>query len=290
MKLPWFPGHMARAKQTIKQHLSGIDLVIEVLDARIPRTSRNPDIRNITEMRPRVVVLAKQDLADPKETEAWLKILRADGLPCYAVNAETGEGVENVVSGMSRLASEIMLKLQGRGRRPRPFRVMVIGIPNVGKSSLINRIAGRRSVKTGAKPGITIGKQWIRVGRAIELLDMPGVLSPKMDDPQDLLKLAATGALTEESFDEVQVAEGLLETLRDRTCDTLTARYKLENVQGQDGHTILNLIGERRGCLGSGGTIDVSRAAVIVLSEFRKGRLGKVTLDTAADDREEAES
>lgn len=290
MKLQWFPGHMAKARQTMKQHLSGIDLVIEVLDARIPRTSRNPDIRRITEMRPRVVVLAKQDLADPEETEAWLRILRAEGLPCYAVNAETGEGVENVVSGMSRLAQEIMLKLQHRRRRPRPFRVMVIGIPNVGKSSLINRIAGRKSAKTGAKPGITMGKQWIRVGRAIELLDMPGVLSPKMDDPLDIFKLAATGALTEEGFDEVDVAEGLLETLRDRTCHTLTARFKLGDIQGQDGHTILQAIGERRGCLGPGGTIDVSRAAVIVLSEFRKGRLGKVTLDIAADNQWEAES
>ncbi len=290
MKFPWFPGHMARAKQTMKQHLSGIDLVIEVLDARIPRTSRNPDIRGITEMRPRVVVLAKQDLADPKETEAWLKILRADGLACYAINAETGEGVEDVVSGISRLASEIMLKLQDRRRRPRPFRVMVIGIPNVGKSSLINRIAGRRSAKTGAKPGITRGKQWIRVGRAIELLDMPGVLSPRMDDPEDLFKLAATGALTEESFDAVQVAEGLLETLRGRAYHALTARFKLGDIQDRDGHTILRLIGEKRGCLGSGGTIDVSRAAVIVLSEFRKGLFGRVTLDPAVDDRLEAES
>ncbi len=290
MKYPWFPGHMAKAKQTIRRHLSGIDLVIEVLDARIPRTSRNPDIRGITEMRPRVVVLAKRDLADPKETEAWLKVLRADGLACYAVNSETGEGVEDVVSGISRLASEIMLKLRGRRRKPRPVRAMVIGIPNVGKSSLINRIAGRRSAKTGAKPGITMGKQWIRVGRAIELLDMPGVLSPKMDDPSDLFKLAATGALTEESYDEVQVAEGLLETLRDRACHTLTARYKLGDIQGWDGHAILRSIGENRGCLGAGGTIDVSRAAVIVLSEFRKGILGRVTLDIAAAGLREAES
>lgn len=274
----------------MKQHLSGIDLVVEVLDARIPRTSRNPDIAGITEMRPRVVVLAKEDLADPNETKAWLKILKADGLACYAVNAETGEGVQDVVSGISRLALEIMMKLQDRRRRPRPFRVMVIGIPNVGKSSLINRIAGRKSAKTGAKPGITMGKQWIRVGRAVELLDMPGVLSPRMDDPSDLFKLAATGALTEESYDEVQVAEGLLETLRDRTCHTLTSRFKLGDIKGQNGHTILRAIGERRGCLGLGGTVDVSRAAVIVLSEFRKGLLGKVTLDSAADDQREADS
>jgi ribosome biogenesis GTPase A len=289
MKFPWFPGHMARARQTMKQYLSGIDLAIEVLDARIPRTSRNPDIKNITENRPRVVVLAKHDLADPEETKAWLRILRADGLDCYAVNAETGEGVEDVVSGISRLAGELMLRLAGRERRPRPFRVMVIGIPNVGKSSLINRIAGRKSAKTGAKPGITRGKQWIRVGRAIELLDMPGVLSPRMDDPEDLFKLAATGALTEESFDEVQVAEGLLETLRDKAYHALTARFKLGDIEDQDGHMILQLIGEKRGCLGLGGVIDVSRAAQIVLSEFRKGLLGRVTLDPAVDDRLEAE-
>ncbi|HXL04399.1 MAG TPA: ribosome biogenesis GTPase YlqF [Bacillota bacterium] len=285
MKFPWFPGHMARTKRTMKQHLFGIDLVIEVLDARIPRTSRNPDIKSITENRPRVVVLAKRDLADPNETKAWLRILRADGLDCYAVNAETGEGVEDVVAGISRLAEELMLRLAGRERRPRPFRVMVIGIPNVGKSSLINRIAGRKSAKTGAKPGITRGKQWIRVGRAIELLDMPGVLSPRMDNPEDLFKLAATGALAEECFDEIRVAEDLLETLRDKACNALTARFKLSDIEGEDGHTILQLIGEKRGCLGSGGIVDISRAATIVLSEFRKGLLGRVTLDPAVDDR-----
>jgi ribosome biogenesis GTPase A len=290
MKLPWFPGHMARAKQVMKQHLSGIDLVIEVLDARIPQTSRNPDIKKIIGNRSRVVALAKHDLADPEETKAWLKILRTDGAGCYAVNAETGEGVADVVSGISHLASETMLKLAGRRRRSRPFRVMVIGIPNVGKSSLINRIAGRRSAKTGAKPGITRGKQWIRVGRAIELLDMPGVLSPRMDDPEAIFRLAATGALTEESFDEVVVAEALLEILRDRAYHALITRFKLGDVKGQDGHAILRLIGEKRGCLGSGGIIDVSRSAVIVLSEFRKGLLGRITLDLARDDRQEAES
>mgnify|MGYP000855207504 FL=1 len=290
MKFPWFPGHMARAKQTMKLHLSGIDLIIEVLDARIPRTSRNPDIKGIIKNRSRVVVLAKHDLADPKETETWLRILRADGLKCYAIDAETGAGVDDVVHGISSLASETMLKLAGRQRRPRPFRVMVVGIPNVGKSSLINRIAGRKSAKTGAKPGITTGKQWIRVGRAIELLDMPGVLSPRMDDPEDIFKLAATGALTEDSFDGVAVAEGLLEVLQDKAYNTLIARYKIGDIHDQSGHAILRLIGEKRGCLGSGGVIDVSRAAVIVLSEFKKGLLGRLTLDSPAVSESGAES
>lgn len=290
MKFSWFPGHMARAKQTIKMYLSGIDLVIEVLDARIPSTGRNPDIRGITENKPRVVVLAKCDLADPKETEAWLRILRRDGLMCYAVNAETGEGVEDLVSGISRVASETMMKLARRERRPRPFRVMVIGIPNVGKSSLINRIAGRKSAKTGAKPGITRGKQWIRVGRAIELLDMPGVLSPRMASEEDVFKLAVTGALTDDSFDEIKAAEGLLEVLRDKAFHALTARFKIEGLEAQTGHEILRSVGEARGCLGSGGAIDVARAATIVLSEFRKGLLGRITLDPATDNGAGAQS
>ena len=288
MKLPWFPGHMARAKQTIRQHLSGIDLVIEVLDARIPRTSRNPDIESITKNRARIVVLAKCDLADPKETETWLNILRADGL-CYAINAETGEGVEELIYGLSGLAREAMLKLADKQRRPRPFRVMVVGIPNVGKSSFINRIAGRKSAKPG-ETGITTGKQWIRVGRAIELLDMPGVLSPRMDDPEDIFKLAVTGALAEGGFDEVRVAEDLLEVLCDKARDTLAARYKIGDIQAQRGHAILRLIGEKRGCLGPGGAIDVSRAAQIVLSEFRRGLLGRITLDSGVDIDSGAES
>lgn len=267
----------------MRQYISGIDLVIEVLDARIPMTSRNPDISQITRMKPRVVVLAKADLAEPKDTEAWRKILAAEGHPCYAVNAETGEGVKDVVSGISRLAREVMTKLKDRRRKMRPLRAMVVGIPNVGKSSLINRLAGRKSAKIGAKPGVTTGRQWIKVGNNIELLDMPGVLSPRVDDPLSIFKLAATGALAEDSYDSVEVAHDLLKILQDKTPATLGERFHLEDIRTWDSHRLLHAIGERRGCLGAGGTVDTLRAGVLVLSEFRKGLLGKVTLDNAED-------
>ncbi|NLS44138.1 MAG: ribosome biogenesis GTPase YlqF [Firmicutes bacterium] len=279
----WFPGHMARAGQVIKKYIAGVDLIIEMLDARIPRTSRNPKIKTIIKNKPQIVVLAKYDLAEPKETKAWIDILKADAISCYAVNAETGEGVKDLISGTSRISEDFMLELGKRKRRPRPFRIMVVGIPNVGKSSLINRIAGRKSARTGAKPGITRGKQWIRVGRAIDLLDMPGVLSPGMSDSESLFKLAVTGALDEGSFDRVEVARTLLGILKDKAYHSLVSRFKPDDIEHPDNYKILQSIGKSRGCLGSGGTIDISRAAAIVISEFRKGLLGRITLDSAID-------
>ncbi|MEW5866747.1 MAG: ribosome biogenesis GTPase YlqF [Bacillota bacterium] len=281
MILPWFPGHMARARQAIKRSLAGIDMVIEVLDARIPATSRNPDIAGIIGDRPRVIVLAKEDLASPEETKKWLAVLRAGGLFCFAVNAETGEGVDKVVEACSSVASQVMLKLATKHRKPRAVRVMVIGIPNVGKSSLVNRIAGRKSAKTGARPGVTRGKQWISVGRAIELLDTPGVLWPRADDLSAMFKLAATGALNDDSFDQVQVAERLLEELTEKSPGALAVRLKLQDVRGCSGDALLEHVGRRRGCLGPGGVVDLARAGAVVLSDFRRGLLGRVTLDPA---------
>ncbi|MDI7246327.1 MAG: ribosome biogenesis GTPase YlqF [Bacillota bacterium] len=279
MMLSWFPGHMAKARQAIKRSLAGIDVVVEVLDARIPDTSRNPEIAWIVGERAKIVVLAKEDLASPDETRKWLAALRAREPFCYAVNAETGEGVEAVVEACSSVAGQIMLRLASRGRRMRPVRAMVIGIPNVGKSSLVNRIAGRRSAKTGARPGITRGKQWITVGRGIDLLDTPGVLWPRADDPAAMFKLAATGAISDETFDPADVAEHLLDVLRERAPDALASRLKLEDVRAVGGRELLELVGRKRGCLGPGGVVDLSRAGVVVLSDFRKGLLGRVTLD-----------
>ncbi len=281
MMLSWFPGHMAKARQAIKRNLAGIDVVIEVLDARIPETSRNPEIAWIVGDRARVVVLAKEDLANPVETGKWLAALRSREPFCYAVNAETGEGVEAVVEACSSVAGQIMLRLASRGRRMRAVRAMVIGIPNVGKSSLVNRIAGRRSAKTGARPGITRGKQWITVGRGIELLDTPGVLWPRADDPAAMFKLAATGAIGDESFDPADVAERLLDVLREKAPDPLASRLKAEDVRSLSGRELLEIVGRKRGCLGPGGVVDLARAGAVVLSDFRKGLLGRVTLDPA---------
>ncbi len=279
MMLSWFPGHMAKARQAIKRTLAGIDVVIEVLDARIPATSRNPEIAWIVGDRAKVVVLAKEDLASPGETERWLGALRAREPFCFAVNAESGAGVDAVVEACSSVAGQIMLRLSARGRRMRAVRAMVIGIPNVGKSSLVNRIAGRRSAKTGARPGITRGKQWITVGRGIELLDTPGVLWPRADDPSAMFKLAATGAISDESFDLADVAERLLGMLREKAPDALAARLKTQDMSSLRERELLETAGRRRGCLGPGGVVDLSRAGAAVLSDFRKGILGRVTLD-----------
>lgn len=281
MMLSWFPGHMAKARQAIKRNLAGIDVVIEVLDARIPSTSRNPEIAWIVGDRARVVVLAKEDLADPVETGRWLAALRSREPFCYAVNTETGEGVEAVVEACSSVAGQIMLRLASKGRKMRAVRAMVVGIPNVGKSSLVNRIAGRRSAKTGAKPGITRGRQWITVGRGIELLDTPGVLWPRAEDPTTMFKLAATGAISDESFDPADVAERLLDTLKAKVPDSLGSRLKVEDVRALGGHELLEVVGRKRGCLGPGGVVDLARAGAVVLSDFRKGLLGRVTLDEA---------
>ncbi|MCR4401888.1 MAG: ribosome biogenesis GTPase YlqF [Firmicutes bacterium] len=281
MTFSWFPGHMAKARQAIKRSLAGIDVVIEVLDARIPRTSRNPEIEWIVGDRARVVVLAKEDLADPVETGRWLATLRSREPFCYAVNAETGEGIEAVVAACSSVAGQIMLRLAARGRRMRAVRAMVIGIPNVGKSSLVNRIAGRKSARTGARPGITRGNQWIAVGRGIELLDTPGVLWPRADDPGAMFKLAATGAVSDESFDLVDVAERLLEVLRESSPDGLASRLRSHDALAMGGRDLLELAGRKRGCLGPGGVVDTARAAAAVLSDFRKGLFGRVTLDPA---------
>ncbi len=278
---PYFPGHMARARDAIRRSLAGIDMVIEVLDARIPVTSRNPDTAGLVGERARVVVLAKEDLACPDQTRRWLAALGAGGLLCLAVNAETGVGVDRVVQACSAVASEIMVKLAKKQRKPRAVRVMVVGIPNVGKSSLVNRIAGRRSAKTGARPGITRGRQWISVGRGIELLDTPGVLWPRADDLCAMFKLAATGALGEDSFDHVQVAQRLLEVLADKAPRALSARMKLEGPADHGGSALLELFGRKRGCLGPGGVVDLARASALVLSDFRKGLLGRITLDPA---------
>lgn len=281
MTLSWFPGHMARARQAIKRNLAGIDVVIEVLDARIPRTSRNPEVEWIVGDRARVVVLAKEDLADPVETGKWLAALRSREPFCYAVNAETGEGVEAVVAACSSVAGQVMLRLTSKGRRMRAVRAMVIGIPNVGKSSLVNRIAGRKSARTGARPGITRGKQWIAVGRGIELLDTPGVLWPRADDPGAMFRLAATGAVSDESFDPADVAERLLEVLKKVAPDALASRLKVEGAPSMGGRELLEMAGRKRGCLGPGGVVDIARAGAVVLSDFRKGLFGRVTLDPA---------
>jgi ribosome biogenesis GTPase A len=274
---------MAKAHRMIREQLKLVDVVIELVDARIPRSSANPVIDSIIENKPRVVVLNKADLAEQESTQRWIATYRALGRPAIAVEATTGSGTKQLVAKVEEAAQEKLAKLVAKGIKPRPVRAMILGIPNVGKSSLINRLLGTATVKTGDKPGVTRGQQWIKIGKSLELLDTPGVLWPKLEDQEAAFKLAITGAISDEVFDMEKVVAKQLELLQQNYPDRLLARYNLTPPLPEGATEILELIGARRGCLRSGGVIDHEKARRIVLGEFRDGKLGRFTLDYPED-------
>lgn len=276
--IQWFPGHMVKAKKMVRENLKIVDIVIELVDARIPSSSRNPDLQEILQGKPRVVALNKADLADQNLTERWTQVFTRDGCNAVAINSTTGQGVEKLVALTKKAGEPVMQKLAAKGRKPRPIRVMILGIPNVGKSSLINKLAGKGATRTGDRPGVTRGKQWIRVGRDMELLDTPGILWPKFDDPEVGFKLAVTGAIKEEVINVEQVVLKLLKYLKDMHPEKLKARYKLDSLS-EKSVEILADIGARRGLLIPGGQVDMEKAARVILAEFRTGKLGRFTLD-----------
>lgn len=271
MPIQWYPGHMARAKRTIRELIRYVDVVIEVLDARIPVSSRNPDLAELLERRPRAVALNKADLADPAATRRWAEYLRAQNAPAVPVDAGRGTGVRKLLALAGKLAGE-------RPTRRGPARALVAGIPNVGKSSLINRLAGRAAARTGENPGVTRGRQWLKAGDDLELLDLPGILWPKLDDGLVALHLAITGAIPEERYDSIDVATRLLGVLATEHRAGLQRRYGLVTLSG-DGLETLAEIGRRRGMLRRGGEVDTLAAARAVLGDFRDGRLGRLTLE-----------
>jgi len=275
----WYPGHMVKARKMVQENLKLVDVVIELLDARIPISSRNPQIDLILKEKPRIIALNKVDLADKKMTEKWIKYFKDEGgYPCIPIDSRQGKGVGLLINAAQELAKDVLDKLAAKGRKPRPVRIMMVGIPNVGKSSLINKMAGQGSTKTGDTPGLTRGKQWIRVGRGVELLDTPGILWPKFEDPEVGFKLAITGAIKDEIINIEQVVVKLIHLLSCIAPENLQQRYKLDQLD-EDPLEILKKIGTKRGCLVSGGNVDYLKAAVIVLNEFRAGRIGEFTLD-----------
>jgi len=278
IQIQWFPGHMAKARRQVQGVLKLVDVAIELLDARIPVSSGNPMINQILEKKPRLVILNKSDLADPALTKQWLKVLERPWVKAVAVDTIKGEGLKEVPRAAAALAAEQMAKLAARGRRPRAIRCMVLGIPNVGKSSFINRLVGRKAAKTGDLPGVTKGQQWIRTEGSLELLDTPGILWPKFEDPEVGYKLAVTGAIKEQVFDVYEVALKLLRWLAEHNPDKVKERYKLPELS-QDIPKLLSDIGARRGMLVSGGVVDEQKAAQLILKEFREGTLGRYTLD-----------
>ncbi|MCD5407635.1 MAG: ribosome biogenesis GTPase YlqF [Desulfotomaculum sp.] len=283
--IQWFPGHMAKARRLVQENLKLVDVVIELLDARIPLSSRNPMINEILKKKPRLVVLNKADLADPLINIKWQQTFEATDNPetgrvaSIAVDAVKGKGFAEIPTLLKMLVAEQMARLVASGRRSRPVRCMVLGIPNVGKSSFINRISRRKVTETADKPGVTKGKQMIKIHKDLELLDTPGILWPKFEDVEVGLKLAATGAIKEQIIDVEQVALYLLAVLMQVVPENLISRYKLNELPSGAG-ALLTQIGAKRGLLRSGGTIDSTKTAVLVLKEYRAGMLGRVSLES----------
>ena len=276
--LQWYPGHMRKAERLVKENLKLVDVVIELLDARIPMSSANPVLREIVGGKPRVIVLNKADLADEAATRAWVKHFAVQEITAVPVDAVKGRGVKELVQAIAKCAKPKTDKLVQHGAKARAARCMILGIPNVGKSSLINRLSGGSKTKVENRPGVTRAKQWIRIGAQLELLDMPGILWPKFEDRQAALHLAFTGAINDNVYDVASVVLLLLDTLRMRYPSNLMERYRLEG-ELPSGMELLEEIGRKRGCLRAGGKVDYEKAEQIVLTDFRSGRLGCVTLD-----------
>lgn len=275
----WFPGHMKKAKDIIVNNLKLVDVVIELLDARIPYSSANPMLQEIIAGKPRLVALNKSDLADRAVTKQWVEYFKKQGIPAVAVDAPKGRGIKQLVAMTEELARPMTDKLVSKGAKARAARVMILGIPNVGKSSLINRLAGSNKAKTADKPGVTRAKQWIRLGGNLELLDTPGILWPKFEDMTAGLKLAFTGAINDEVVDRELITGVFLQTMASMYPERLQERYKLTGELPTEPHELLELIGRKRGCLVKGGLVDTEKAQRIVLTDFRSGKLGTVSLD-----------
>lgn len=277
--IQWFPGHMAQTRRVMKESLGSVDLIFEILDARIPASSRNPEIEALSEGKKRVVILNKADLADPAQTEKWLKKLREDGCEAVAVDSKSGKGKEEILNRAKQLMREKLDRNKEKGMS-RPLRAMVVGIPNVGKSTLINRFAGRVAAKAENRPGVTRNKQWVRAGKELELLDMPGVLWPKFEDVTTGENLAMTGAIKDTILQSEEVAVLLCERLKKRYPALFAARYKLsEEHMELEPYELFLAVGKKRGFLVSGGEVAEDRCAAVLLEEFRSGLIGRITLE-----------
>ena len=278
MLIQWFPGHMAKTKRLITEHLKAVDVAVELLDARIPMSSANPMVENLVQNKPRIIVLNKSDLADVKITEKWIKYFKKEDIDVIPVSTYNGKDKKKLINLIREKAKPVLEKWQRRGLKNRSVRIMILGIPNVGKSTLINFLSGSKATRTANTPGHTKGKQWVRLSSGLDLLDTPGVLWPKFEDQNAALKLAATGAIAGEIFDSYEVVTTLLAALKEISPQILKEKYDIEDVN-QDTQILLELIGKRRGCLLPGGEIDSTRAEALVLTDFRSGKLGRVTLD-----------
>ncbi|MFZ5631628.1 MAG: ribosome biogenesis GTPase YlqF [Bacillota bacterium] len=278
MEIQWFPGHMSKARKLLQDNLKLVDAVIEVVDARIPASSRNPMLEEIVGQKPLLVVLNKADLAAPDLTARWEDHFRAGGLEALSVDSVRGTGVGRIARKVKQMAGKKTVSPGSPGRLPRPPRCMIAGIPNVGKSFLINSLVRKKAAKTGNRPGVTRGQQWIRIGE-VDLLDTPGILWPKFDDPEVGYRLAVTGAIRDQVFDVEAVARRLAGWLAANHPDKVRARYRMDVLRPEEPEEMLYLIGKSRGFVQQGGKVDIYKAAVLLLKEFREGALGRYTLE-----------
>lgn len=278
MNIQWYPGHMTKARREMVESLKLVDLVIELLDARIPISSRNPDMDNICGNKPRLIVLNKSDLADETINKMWIEYFKKTSNDCIQVNSLSGKNVKTINKAVQDKFRERNKSLKAKGIVSKPIRIMIAGVPNVGKSSLINRLSGRASAKTGDKPGVTKGRQWIKLDGNMELLDTPGILWPKFEDPEVGYNLAFTGAIKDEILSATELSIKLIEKLITVRPESIIGRYSIKDIE-KPTMEILEDIGRARGCMLTKGNIDIERAASIVLGEFRSGKLGKISLE-----------
>ena len=280
MNINWFPGHMAKTRKQITEDLKLVDVVIEIIDARIPISSRNPDFDELVGNKPRVIALNKSDLADQATNEAWLRYFKEQGKTAILFDSIHSKQTKVITETVRRMLSEQIKRQEERGMKNRPIKLMIVGIPNVGKSSFINRLAGRAAAISGDRPGVTRGKQWIRLSGGLEMLDTPGVLWPKFEDEAVGLCLAFTGAIKDEIMDTETLAAHLLENLSKRAPELLMARYKLPDLNFENGFEALEAVAKKRGFIVSGGELDTLRASGIVLDEFRGAKIGRISLES----------
>ncbi len=286
LSIQWYPGHMTKTRRQLAEDLKLVDCVCELLDARIPRASRNPDIAALCGDKPRMVLLNRSDLADEAATQAWLRWFRDQGRVAIATDCKSKQGVAAFQPAVERLLAEKLRRYREKGQQGRALRAMIVGLPNVGKSTFINQVSGRKGAKAENRPGVTRGKQWVTVGRQLLLLDTPGILWPKFEDPQVGLLLACTGAVKDDVVDVEGLACRLAELLWRRYPERLRARYGLESAPDAPGYRLLEDLGRRRGFRTRGGEVDTERAARVLLDEYRSAKLGRLTLEAPGEEAE----
>lgn len=279
-QIQWFPGHMAKTRRLIAANLKLVDAIAEIVDARVPLSSRNPEMDFMTKNKPRLVILNKCDLADEKATQSWINYFKNNGTEAVAVDCKSGRGLKNILPAVkNKVLAELMVKREQSGMSGAAVRLMVVGIPNVGKSTVINRLSGAKHAKAEDRPGVTRTKQWVKLDKSTELLDMPGVLWPKFEDQDAAVRLAFTGAISDDILDIETLAAKLLSFLAVGYPNSLKERYKVVPKSDMSGFELLESVGKKRGMMISGGEINTERAAITVIDEFRSGKLGRITLE-----------